>query len=220
MGSVSDVVEVHSEAAQVGAAELYRHRRHGDGRADQNLPLNGRNTLDLALTQPDFSSPVQSTVAGTWTVAGGRPDEVTFLLDGGSNNNVVYNGVTLDPNPDTIAEFRILANNYTAEFGHSGGGVVSVVTKSGTNSLHGSLYDYFRNTDLNANDYFLNATAQPRAVLNRNQFGGTLGGPVVIPKVVHGKDKLFFFFGYQGQRQTGTQIGSQPHSLHARRTPG
>jgi len=208
LGSVSESVSVEAEAAQV---ETLVPTIGGTvtGSPIQNLPLNGRNTLDLALTQPGVvPAPVQSTVAGSWTVAGGRPDEVTFLLDGGNNNNVVYNGVTLDPNPDMIAEFRILANNYTAEYGHSGGGVVSVVTKSGTNMLHGSLYDYLRNTDLNANDYFLNATSQTRAVLNRNQFGGTFGGPVVIPKLVNGRNKLFFFFGYQGQRQTGTQIGS------------
>ncbi|HEY6341853.1 MAG TPA: TonB-dependent receptor [Bryobacteraceae bacterium] len=208
LGSVTESIAVEAQAAQV---ETVSPTLGGTvtGAPIQDLPLNGRNTLDLALTQPGVvPSPVQSTVAGTWTVAGGRPDEVAFLLDGGNNNNVVYNGVTLDPNPDMIAEFRILANNYTSEYGHSGGGVVSVVTKSGTNQLHGSLYDYLRNTDLNANDYFLNATNQPRAILNRNQFGGTFGGPVVIPKVINGRNKLFYYFGYQGQRQTGTQIGS------------
>jgi hypothetical protein len=208
LGSISESIAVEAQVAQVETASPTLGGLV-TGAPIQDLPLNGRNTLDLALTQPGVvPSPVQSTVAGSWTVAGGRPDEVTFLLDGGNNNNVVYNGVTLNPNPDMIAEFRILANNYTAEYGHSGGGVVSVVTKSGTNDLHGSLYDYLRNTDFNANDYFLNATNQPRAILDRNQFGGTLGGPVVIPKVVHGRNKLFFYFGYQGQRQTGTSIGS------------
>ena len=208
LGSVSQSIQVEEQATQV---ETVSNTVGGivTGAPIQNLPLNGRNTLDLALTQPGVvPAPVQATVAGSWTVAGGRPDEVTFLLDGGNNNNVVYNGVTLNPNPDMIAEFRILANNYNAEYGHSGGGVVTVVTKSGTNEFHGSLYDYLRNTDLNANDYFLNATGQGRAVLNRNQFGGTFGGPVTIPKVIHGRDKLFFYFGYQGQRQIATQIGS------------
>jgi hypothetical protein len=208
VGAVSQAIEVNARAAQV---ETVNPTIGGlvTGPPIQNLPLNGRNTLDLALTQPGVApAPVESTVAGTWTVAGGRPDEVTYLLDGGDNNSVAYNGVTLNPNPDMIAEFRILANNYTAEYGHSGGGVVSVVTKSGTNTLHGSLYDYFRNTDLNSNDYFLTAARQPRAVLNRNQFGGTFGGPIVIPKLFNGKDKLFFFFGYQGQRQVSTSIGS------------
>jgi hypothetical protein len=85
---------------------------------------------------------------------------------------------------------------------------VSVVLKSGTNSVHGSLYDYLRNQDLNASDFFANLTGAARPVLKRNQFGGTLGGPIVIPKVVHGKDRFFFFFGYQGQRQVSTTVGS------------
>jgi hypothetical protein len=99
-------------------------------------------------------------------------------------------------------------NNYTAEYGRTGGGIVSVVTKSGTNQLHGSLFEYLRNQDLNANDFFANLTGAPVPVLKRNQFGVTLGGPVVIPKLVHGRDKFFFFFGWQSQRQISTSVGS------------
>ncbi len=213
LGSVADSVSVESQAAQVETASPTIGGTVS-GSTISNLPLNGRNTLDLALTQPGVvPAAAQSTVAGNFTIGGGRPDEILFLLDGGSNNTVAYSGVSLNPNPDTIAEFRILANNYGAEFGHSGGGVVSVVTKSGTNSFHGTLYDYLRNDDLNANLYFNNAAAatnpnglaNPRPILKRNQFGGTFGGPVTIPKIIHGKDKLFFFFAYQGQRQDATQ---------------
>jgi hypothetical protein len=213
LGSVSESIAVESQAPQVETANATVGGTVS-GPTVSNLPLNGRNTLDLALTQPGVTpAAAQSTVAGTFTIGGGRPDEILFLLDGGANNTVAYSGVSLNPNPDTVAEFRILSNNYQAEFGHAGGGVVSVVTKSGTNSLHGSLYDYLRNDDLNANLYFNNAAAatnpnglaNPRPVLKRNQFGGTIGGPVVIPHVVHGKDRLFFFFAYQGQRQHATQ---------------
>ncbi len=209
LGAVSQTVAVEAQASQV---ETINPTVGGTvtGAPIANLPLNGRNTLDLALTQPGVvPAPTVSYVAGTFTVAGGRPDEVTFLLDGGNNNTVTTNGANANPNPDMIAEFRILSNNYTAEYGHSGGGVVSVVTKSGTNDLHGSLYEYLRNDDLNASDYFSNAAGLPRPVLKRNQFGGTFGGPVVIPKVFHGKDKMFFFFGYQGQRLVQTQVNPQ-----------
>ncbi len=106
----------------------------------QNLPLNGRNTLDLALLQPGVTPSNSGTTAGggtTFNVAGGRSDSVTYLLDGGVNNNLLSNGVVFQPNPDAVNEFRILTSNYGAEYGRNGGGIVTEVIKSGTNSVHG-----------------------------------------------------------------------------------
>jgi hypothetical protein len=210
LGQLSQTVSVESQATQV---ETVNPTVGGTvvGAAVQELPLNGRDTLTLAATLPGISGNPSGTgqAAGTgFSIAGGRADGISYLLDGANNNSVTSSGVTFDPNPDTVAEFRILMNNYTAEYGRTGGGIVSVVTKSGTNRLHGSLFDYLRNQDLNANDFFANLTGAPVPVLKRNQFGVTLGGPVVIPKLVHGKDKFFFFFGYQGQRQISTSVGS------------
>ena len=214
VGSLTDVVRVEAQAAQV---ETVNATLGGTvtGAPIQNLPLNGRNTLDLALTQPGVV-PIADDL-GTYgtsnggsngfdgiSVAGGRGDSVTYLLDGGVNNRVTSNQVVFNPNPEDVAEFRLLENNYTAEYGRNGGGTISVVTKSGTNSLHGSLYDYLRNDALNASDFFDNAQGNPRPVLKRNQFGGTIGGPITIPKLIDGKDRFFFFFGYQGQRLTET----------------
>jgi len=163
-----------------------------------NMPLNGRNTLDLALLQPGVIPTTAGGNTGTFSVAGGRQDSVTYLLDGGINNNLLSNGVVLNPNPDTIEEFRILTSTYNAEYGRNGGGIVSVVTKSGTNEFHGTAYDYVRNDALNANSFFNNAGGLPKDILKRNQFGGTLGGPAM-------KDKLFFFSGWQSQRQSRLQ---------------
>jgi len=215
VGAVSQTFAVEAQAAQV-ETEVPTIGGTVTGATVQHLPLNGRNTLDLALTQPgvvpaattNFGQGLASNpyMAGSFSIAGGRANSINFLLDGGSNTSVVTNAVVLNPNPDMIAEFRILSNNYTAEYGRNGGGVVSVVTKSGTNHVHGSLYDYLRNEDLNASDYFSNAAGLPRPILKRNQFGGTFGGPIVIPKIVNGKDRLFFFFGYQGQRQVQTLV--------------
>ena len=177
------------------------------GRPVQELPLNGRNVLDLALTLPGVvETNPDSNAAGTYSVAGGRSDSVTFLLDGGMNNNLLDNGVVLNPNPDTIAEFKVLQNNYTAEYGRNSGGIISVVTKSGTNDLHGSLFDFVRNDAFNANSFFNNQQNLPVPVLKRQQYGATLGGPITIPKIVNGRDRLFFFVGFQGQRQTATGI--------------
>ena len=171
-----------------------------------NLPLNGRNVLNLALLQPGVSenNPGDGS-AGFFNIAGNRSDSVTFLLDGGVNNNLLNNGVVYNPNPDTIAEFRLLTSNYTAEYGRNGGGVISVVTKSGTNNFHGSGFEFLRNNALNANRFFNNKNGIPREILKRNQFGFTVGGPITIPKVVKGKDRFFFFAGYQGQRQVASQ---------------
>lgn len=178
--------------------------------AVQDLPLNGRNVLDLALLQPGVTETNPgSGAAGTYDIAGGRSDSVTFLLDGGVNNNLLSNGVVFSPNPDAVQEFKILENNYTSEYGRNGGGVVSVVTKSGTNQLHMTAYDYIRNDAFNANTYFNNKNGLPRDVLKRHQFGATAGGPVMIPGVVNGRDRFFFFSSYQGQRQTQTVTTAQ-----------
>jgi outer membrane receptor protein involved in Fe transport len=209
VGLVSETVQVEATASGV-EVENSTLGSSVTGNQIITAPLNGRNVLDLALYLPGVV-PTGSTTggsgagAGTFSIAGGRQDSVTYLLDGGVNNNLLSNGVVYNPNPDTVAEFRILTSNYSAEFGRNGGGVVSVVTKSGTNTLHGSLFDYVRNNDFNANAFFNNSSGLQRDVLKRNQFGGTLGGPVVLPKVINGTDKLFFFFSYQGQRQRAQQ---------------
>ena len=216
VGSLTDVVRVEAQAAQV---ETISPTIGGTvtGAPIQNLPLNGRNTLDLALTQPGVvpiaddlgtygtsNGPQNGNGIGGISVAGGRGDAVTYLLDGGINNRVTSNQVVFNPNPEAVEEFRLLENNYTAEYGRNGGGTISEVIKSGTNSLHGSLYDYLRNDALNASTFFFNAQGKPRPVLKRNQFGGTVGGPITLPKLIDGKDRFFFFFGYQGQRLTAT----------------
>src|SRR5580700_7124586 len=173
------------------------------GEAIFELPLNGRNSLDLLATQPGVTlTNPDSTAAGNYSIGGGRTDSVTYLLDGGLNNDLLSNDVVVNPNPDAIAEFRVLESTYTAEYGRNAGGIVSVVSKSGTNQFHGTIYDYVRNTDFDANDFFNNQQGLPRAILQRNQYGGTFGGPIVIPHVVNGRNKLFFFFSYQGQKQT------------------
>lgn len=195
VGKISNQVTVESAGSQV---ETENSTIGGTvvGQAIFELPLNGRDTLDLLKTQPGVSATnMGSSAAGNYSIGGMRTDSVTYLLDGGLNNNLLNNGVVADPNPDAIAEFRVLQNSYTAEYGRSAGGVVSVVTKSGTNSFHGTAFDYLRNNYFDANSYFNNQQNLPVPVLKRNQYGGTIGGPIV-------RNKLFFFFSYEGQHQT------------------
>ena len=191
--------QVETENPTVGATV--------SGKAIFELPLNGRDTLDLLKTQPGITeSNPGSGAAGKYSIGGMRTDSVTYLLDGGLNNGLLSNGAVADPNPDAIAEFRVLENSYTSEYGRNAGGVVSIVTKSGTNSLHGTAYDYVRNSFFNANTFFNNQQSLSVPILKRNQYGGTIGGPITIPKIVNGKDKLFFFFSYEGQQQTSLDI--------------
>jgi Carboxypeptidase regulatory-like domain len=166
-----------------------------------NMPLNGRNVLSLALLQPGVTedNPDDTSATQGFNIAGGRTDSVTYLLDGGLNNDLIDNGVVYNPNPDSVAEFRILTSNYTAEYGRNGAGVISVVTKSGTNQFHGSAFEFLRNTDFDANSYFNIQAGLPRNNLKRSQYGGTLGGPLI-------KNRLFFFTSYQGQRQVQTDV--------------
>ncbi len=209
VGKLSDTVVVESTASLV-ETENATVGATVSGIAIMELPLNGRNTLDLLKTQPGVTpTNPDSGAAGQYSIGGQRTDSVTYLLDGGNNNSLLGNAVVANPNPDAVAEFKVLENNYTAEYGRNAGGIVSIVTKSGTNNIHGTAYDYVRNTDFDANSFFNNEYALPVGVLKRNQFGGTIGGPVVIPKIVNGRNKVFFFFSYEGQRQTSNQALSE-----------
>ncbi len=195
VGAKSETVEVTGDASQVevvnptlGASVT--------SRPIVDLPLNGRNVLDLALLEPGVTPHNNDdTGAGTYNIAGSRADSVTFVLDGGVDNNLLSNGVVYTPNPDAVQEFRILTSNYTAEYGRNSGGIVSLVTKSGSNSVHGSVFEFNRNDAFSANTYFNNKNGLPRDTLKRNQYGFAVGGPIK-------KDKLFWFTSYQGQKQT------------------
>jgi outer membrane receptor protein involved in Fe transport len=195
VGARTETVEVTGQAALVetvnptlGASVT--------SRPIVDLPLNGRNVLDLALLEPGVMPHNNDDGgAGTYNIAGSRADSITFVLDGGVDNNLLSNGVVYTPNPDAVQEFRILTSNYTAEYGRNAGGIVSVVTKSGANDIHGSVFEFNRNDAYNANAYFNNKNGLPRDALKRNQYGFAVGGPVK-------KDKLFWFASYQGQKQT------------------
>lgn len=212
VGSTAEVINVEGQTAGVETISPTVGQSI-TGPNIQLAPLNGRNVLDLALLQPGVTETNSgNSGAGTYQIFGAKSDSVTFLLDGGINNNLLSNGVVFNPNPDAVQEFRLVSSNYSAEYGRNNGGIISVVTKSGSNRLHGSAYDYIRNDALNANRFFNKHTSQPsqiapRDILKRHQFGGTLGGPIELPHF-NGKDKLFWFFSYQGQRQNSTSVAN------------
>jgi len=160
-----------------------------------SLPLNARDAHQLLQLQPGIQSQIGSGLfygsdqAGVVSVNGGRGRSNNFTVNGGEANDQFVNLPGIQPSPDTIEDFRVLTNTFDAEFGRNSGAVVNVVTKSGTNDFHGSLYEFFRNRSLNARGFF--DTTKPD--FKQNQFGGTLGGPIR-------KDLAFFFFSYEGRR--------------------
>ncbi len=167
-----------------------------------DLPLNGRNFLTLASIQPgtyaNYSSSITPTLQGGSVYANGESQaQVDFRMNGIDNNEEVFGGLSISPVPDAIEEFKFQGGDNSAEFGHSNGAVVNVALKSGTNKLHGDLWEYNRNEVYDANDFFSNKNGVTKPVYKLNQFGGTVGGPVYIPGHYDGRDKTFFFFDFQ-----------------------
>src|SRR5438874_1104632 len=211
LGQAREVVEVTGEAAAVNTEDS---KLASTVNATQiaNLPLNGRNVYDLMQLAPgavnvagvDFENGHNTVVNGL------REDFNGFLINGVSNKGLSGGNVNT-PIQDTVQEFQQLQLNMSAQYGNSAGAINNLVTKSGTNNFHGSAWEYLRNDKLDANQFFLNQQADPRKdplntlcvagdtskcfkpALRFNQFGGTVGGPIV-------KDKLFFFASYQGDR--------------------
>jgi hypothetical protein len=181
----------------------------------RNLPLNGRMLIDLVLTVPgahmshgaqagDMSPlywrPGQRSAV---SIGGNRPNANYFLLDGATNTDPTFNTLNLSPSPDSVQEFKVQTGSYTAEMGGAGGGQINIVTRTGTNDLHGTAYEFIRNNKLDARSF--NQMMDNSNHLVRNNFGGSLGGPIV-------RNKNFFFFNYEGLRltQSDTMIDTVP----------
>ncbi len=202
VGTTTETVQVEANASGVETV-VATLGSVVSGSQIAEAPLDGRNVFDLATLLPGVIPAQDGGSAAHFNVAGGRGDSVTYLLDGAMNNDLLSNNYVANPNPDAVEEFRILTSNYNAEYGRNGSGIVSVVTKGGTNEFHGVLFDYVRNNDLNANSFFNNQQDIPKDILKRNQFGAEVAGPVWIPKLFNGRNRLFFMTSWQSQRLTG-----------------
>ncbi len=194
VGSVSERVTVQ-ELAPIVNTESGAIGQVVGNKKIVDLPLNGRNFVQLATLLPNAIIGTSGTVGGTMvTVSGGRQSKTEFLLDGVSINEQLFDGVILRPSVDAILEFKVQANSFSAEYGR-GNAVLNATIKSGTNELHGTLFEFLRNNKLDARNFFI---AQ-KAPYRQNQFGFAVGGPVILPKF-NGKDKSFFFLNYEGTR--------------------
>src|SRR5580700_726413 len=202
VGAASQTVEVKTSAVELQTQDAVTGQVI-DRRAINNLPLVGRDVLQLTFLAPGVVSVAEAghNDAGftgvNFNSNGGRNGTADVLMDGTSITNIEQNGgtnnVLRNPPVDSIEEFKVQQTNFSAEFGFAGGTVINAVTRSGSNALHGSLHEFWRNQILDANDWFSDATGTPKQPLRRNQFGGTFGGPIK-------RNKTFFFFDYDGTR--------------------
>jgi hypothetical protein len=221
LGSVSETVTVSANAEHMAtdnpAVGMLVTRDFVE-----NLPLNGRSFQDLIALAPGTVS--ESGGSGFFSINGQRMDSNYYTVDGVASNlspSVDANSFNSYAGPglagvipaqtafgttqtlasvDALQEFSVQTSGYTAEYGRQPGGQVAITTRSGTNDIHGTLFDYFRNTVLDANNWFLKRDAIPQPAERQNDFGGTIGGPVYLPKLYNGRDKTFFFFSYEGLR--------------------
>jgi hypothetical protein len=201
IGQETQTVEVTSNIAQVDTTGAVLGKVENQ-RMINDLPLVDRDTLQLGLLQAGVFTPDPDDGSGNpFSVSGQRSESLTFLLDGGNNTDFLGNNIVVSPNPDAVEEFKILTNNYDAQYGRTSGGIVNQITRSGTNSFHGDAFEFLRNDVFNARDYFL-PPSQPKSAFKRNDYGATLGGPIR-------KDKTFFFLSYEGRRRIEGQQSPQ-----------
>jgi hypothetical protein len=198
-----------------------------DQRKTTELPLNGRNPLNLVALAPSvvpqggsMSNPNgQNPFAwGNYQIGGGMANQSMVWLDGAPVNGSYINITALIPTQDSLQEFKVATNNLSPEYGRFAGGVVNFTSKSGSNQLHGTAYEFLRNADLDANTFLNNSNGTSRGAFTQNQFGFNLGGPVYIPKVYDGRNKTFFFVNYEGFRLRQGQSSSQTVPTAQQRT--
>ncbi len=207
MGTIAENVTVTAEAPLLDTEKADRGQVI-DSQRVQEFPLNGRNPIMLATLSAGVNfngSPIYTRpfdVASGFTINGGWNGNNDYLLDGAPNNmQSGSNYIALVPAVDAVDQFKINTNTYDAQYGKTSGGIVNISLKSGTNSLHGTAYEFARRTGWDANSFQNNANSRERADHLLDQYGFTVGGPIYIPKVYNGKNKSFFFVAYEGYRE-------------------
>lgn len=218
LGQLTETITVSGEVSRVRTEEsslgtVVERRRI------EELPMNGRHVFNLVKLVTGVQ-PVDRGADGFGEITNQGFSQIQFnggpvygtqmFLDGGANTVPVHNEISVVPMVDAVEEFKVETNGLKAEFGQTSGGVVNVVTKSGTNEFHGTLYEFFRNDVLDARNAFAtqvaSSTGRIKPVLRYNQYGGTVGGPVWIPKVYDGRNRTFFFVGYEQWRFRNSEI--------------
>ncbi|MBL8179914.1 MAG: carboxypeptidase regulatory-like domain-containing protein [Bryobacterales bacterium] len=218
LGAATETVSVNSTAPLLEASSAALGQVVSN-QSIVNLPLNQRNPFALVFLVPGVVGNVGFNFNNAnISINGGRPGSNEILADGIPSAPPLVNpiqGYSVFPSVDAVQEFKVQTNSYSAEFGRSGGGVINLVFKSGTNQLHGSVFEFLRNSKLDANDFFANSRGVPLPSFKRNQFGASAGGPVYLGKWYDGRNRTFFHFTYEGLRQgqLQNQLTTVPTSL-------
>ena len=199
VGQVTEVVTVEGSVAQVETSNATLTEIIDERRITE-LPLNGRNPIQLIMLVPGVNTGPGGVISqfGAFSVNGARAQSNNYMLDGGDNNDHQGGAPMIVPNPDSLEEFSVQTQNFSAEHGGAMGGVINAVTKSGTNEFHGSAFNFLRNDKLDATSFDANRSGAQKGKLRRNQFGATLGGPIV-------RNRAFFFYAYEGTRTRQAQ---------------
>ena len=198
VGQVNQRVEVQAEGVLLQTEDSSVNTVIGNTQVVE-LPLNGRDFNSLTRLTPGAvrgtSAGAETIQGNTFAVAGDRSDNTYYALDGMYNNGTFFKTAAIHPSVDAIQEFKIQTNT-SAQYGAAAGANIDVMIKSGTNDFHSTMYEFLRNDKLDSRNYF----AQNIPEYRRNQFGFTIGGPVIVPKLFNGRDKTFWFFDYEGNR--------------------
>ena len=194
VGSTAQEITVQAAPAQIETTSMQLGATI-TGRAIVDLPLNGRNWVQLQQLQPGVVGATDR-LGSDYSTNGAETQQNSYLINGVDSNEMALNTVLVVPSPDAIAEFRMVTNTINPEYGRNSGAILNAVIKSGANQIHGDGFEFFRDTSLDARGFF-SPTVAP---FHQNQFGGTIGGPVLLPHIYNGKNRTFFFFSYQGTR--------------------
>jgi len=209
IGASSEQITVTAETPLLETETANRGQIVDEQRV-REFPLNARNPFMLSMLSAGvnfngniiYQRPFDNGAIADWTINGGWNRNNEFLLDGAPNNaQAGGNNIALVPPVDSVQEFKIQTNSYDAQYGKTSGGIINVNLKSGTNTLHGTLYEFARRNPWDANSFQNNAQGIPRIDHFLDQYGGALGGPIIFPKLYNGKDRSFFFFNYEGYRE-------------------
>src|SRR5690242_465935 len=201
LGTATETISVAARATLVDSASAAVGQVI-DNRSIINLPLNERNSWSLVFLAPGVTGLVGDKYNNVnISINGGRPGSANLMVDGIPSATPLTNpisGFTIFPSVDAVQEFKVETNSYSAEFGRSGSGIVNLIYKSGTNDLHGSFFEFLRNSKLDANNFFANSLGVGLSSFKRSQFGATVAGPVYLPRLYNGRNKTFFLFSYEG----------------------
>ena len=220
VGEIAETVNITTDAPLLEAATASSGQVI-DRRRISELPLSDGNPFVLSRLAPGitytgdlkFSRPFDN-LGTSSVVSQGAPGGNEFTLDGSPNTEGREPRVSFVPPADAVQEFKVVTNSFDAQQGHTAGANIDVTLRNGTNDFHGSLYEFVRNDILSANDFFLNRAGQPRDALRYNRYGGTLGGPVILPRfgeggraIINGRNRYFFFFAYEGLKDAFPEPG-------------